>query len=99
MFVRLNVSYRENQPMNGPGSISTQIPALIAEPAYQSAHSRQYFSRVGLTGHYEGSNHHGDPVVLECVKQLQAGETVDLTEDIQPNYDYFTSGPGYSALE
>ena len=25
--------------------------------------------------------------------------SVDLTPDIKPNYDYFTSGPGYSALE
>lgn len=26
------------------------------------------------------------------------GEVVDLTEAIQPNYDYFTDGPGYDAL-
>jgi hypothetical protein len=30
---------------------------------------------------------------------LEAGEVVDLTPDIQPNYDYFTDGPGYSALD
>ena len=27
------------------------------------------------------------------------GEIVDLTEDIQPNYDYFKTGPGYKALQ
>jgi hypothetical protein len=32
------------------------------------------------------------------VRELGAGEVVDLTADIQPNYDYFKSGPGYSAL-
>ncbi|PJF43712.1 MAG: ferredoxin [Phototrophicales bacterium] len=26
------------------------------------------------------------------------GQVVDLTDDIQPNYDYFSEGPGYSAL-
>ena len=25
------------------------------------------------------------------------GEVVDLTEDIQPNYDFFSSGPGYDS--
>lgn len=57
----------------------------------------EYVSKVGLTGHYEGTNHHGDSVVLETTRQLEAGETVDLTEDIQANYDFFESGPGYDA--
>jgi hypothetical protein len=35
--------------------------------------------------------------VLDCVRQLEAGEVVDLTEDTPPNYEYFKSGPGYSA--
>lgn len=26
------------------------------------------------------------------------GEVFDLTEDIQPNYDFFAEGPGYDAL-
>jgi hypothetical protein len=29
---------------------------------------------------------------------LKAGEVVDLTEDIKPNYDFFKTGPGYNAL-
>ncbi|NDJ52617.1 MAG: 4Fe-4S dicluster domain-containing protein [Chloroflexi bacterium] len=28
----------------------------------------------------------------------EEGETVDLTPDIQPNYDFFEKGPGYDAL-
>jgi ferredoxin len=68
-------------------------------PSTFSAKGGEYISMVGLTGHYEGSNHHGEAVTLDCVRQLKAGETVDLTKDIQPNYDYFKSGPGYSALE
>jgi hypothetical protein len=46
---------------------------------------------------YDGSNHHGEPVHIETTRVLPAGETLDLTKDIQPNYDYFKSGPGYSA--
>ena len=26
------------------------------------------------------------------------GEVLDLTTDIQPNYDFFSKGPGYDAL-
>jgi ferredoxin len=68
-------------------------------PSTFSAKGGEYISLVGLTGHFEGTNHHGDAVVLDSVRSLKAGETVDLTPDIKPNYDYFKSGPGYSALE
>jgi hypothetical protein len=27
-----------------------------------------------------------------------AGEVLDLTDDIQPNYEFFAAGPGYDAL-
>lgn len=57
----------------------------------------EYISRLGLTGHYEGTNHHKQAVVLDCVKKLEKGEIVDLTPDIQPNYDYFKKGPGYDS--
>ena len=68
-------------------------------PSAYKAKGGEYIARLGLTGHYEGTNHHSEKVVLDCVKQLAAGETVDLTPDIQPNYDYFKKGPGYKALE
>lgn len=68
-------------------------------PASYTAKGGEYVSQVGQTGHYEGTNHHGETVVLDCVRQLQAGETVDLTPDIQPNYDYYKNGAGYKALE
>jgi NAD-dependent dihydropyrimidine dehydrogenase PreA subunit len=29
----------------------------------------------------------------------EAGKVVDLTQDIQPNYDFYIAGPGYEALE
>ena len=30
--------------------------------------------------------------------KAEGGEVVDLTQDIQPNYDFYESGPGYDAL-
>ena len=41
----------------------------------------------------------GHEVKLLNAKQLDGGETMDFTEDILPNYDFFTEGPGYDALE
>ena len=43
-------------------------------PAAYTAKGGEYVSKVGLTGHYEGTNHHGKAVVLETTKQLAAGE-------------------------
>ncbi len=68
-------------------------------PSAYTAKGGEYIALKGLTGHYEGQNHHGKPVVMDCVRQLQAGDVVDLTADIQPNYDFFKKGPGYSAKE
>lgn len=51
----------------------------------------------GYGEHYEGENKSGDAVVLDGTKKLGAGEVVDLTKDIQPNYDYFQKGMGYAA--
>jgi len=64
-------------------------------PEAYTAAGGEYISRKDLSGHYEATNHHDEQVVLECVKQLEAGEVVDLTEDIQANYAFFEDGPGY----
>jgi len=54
---------------------------------------------AGFTEAWDGKDEHGEPVHLEATRKVAAGETLDLTEDIQPNYDYFKKGPGYSALD
>lgn len=41
----------------------------------------------------------GNPVKVLNAKQLEGGEVLDLTEDIVPNYDFFSEGPGYDALD
>lgn len=66
-------------------------------PAAYTAKGGEFINKIGLTGHYESSNHHGEAVVLDSVRQLAAGEVVDLTGDIQRNADYFSKGPGYSS--
>ncbi len=68
-------------------------------PAAYSAKGGEYISKLGLSGHYEGTNHSSVPVVLNSVKQLSAGEVVNLRDDIQSNYDFFKSGPGYGAKD
>ena len=68
-------------------------------PSSYTAKGGEFIARVGLSTHYEGTNHHGVKVVLDCTKQLSKGEDVDLTEDIQPNYDYFKTGIGYGGWD
>jgi ferredoxin len=41
----------------------------------------------------------GNEVKVKNAKELQGGETLDLTEDILPNYDFYAAGPGYRALD
>jgi ferredoxin len=53
----------------------------------------------GFDTTYDGENQYGEPVHLEHTRQLEEGEVVDLTADIQPNYDYFSEGSGYDALD
>ena len=68
-------------------------------PAAYTAKGGEFVSRVDLKGHWEGTNHHGQQVVLETAKKLEAGEVLDLTKDTPPNYDYFKKGPGYNARD
>lgn len=68
-------------------------------PAAYTARGGEFLNQVGLTGHYEGTNHNGQPVVLDSVRQLTAGGTVDLTPDTAVNAAYFNGGPGYSAKD
>ena len=68
-------------------------------PSAYTAKGGEFVSLVDLTGHYQGVDHHGKQVVLNSVRALTAGEVVDLTKDIQANYDFYTKGPGYKANE
>ena len=55
---------------------------------------------VGTSGFdtvFNGSNHEGEEVHLEATRVLAAGQVLNLTDDNEPNAEYFKSGPGYSA--
>jgi ferredoxin len=64
-------------------------------PAAYEAAGGEYINRSDLTGPYEGEDAEGNPVILDTVRELEAGEVIDLTDDIQLNYDFFEDGPGY----
>ncbi len=68
-------------------------------PSRFTAKGGEFISKIGLTDHYEGTNHHGVTVILDCVKKLEKGEEVDLTDDIQVNYEFFKNGRGYAAWD
>ncbi len=49
------------------------VSAIFPEddvPAAYTAKGGEYINKVGLTGHYEGTNHQGNKVIIDTVKQL-----------------------------
>ncbi len=70
-------------------------------PSAYQAHGGEYISMPagtpGFTEIFDGTNHDGEPVHLDSARMLKAGEVVDLTRDIKPNYDFFKTGPGYNS--
>ncbi|MEM7801239.1 MAG: ferredoxin family protein [Chloroflexota bacterium] len=41
----------------------------------------------------------GQTVHVLNAKKIEPGVVLDLTEDIEPNYNFFEEGPGYDALD
>ena len=71
-----------------------EVPA-----AYKAKGGERISQPVGTAGFaevYDGKDHDSQPVHLEGTRTLKAGELVDLTLDIEPNAEYYKSGPGYS---
>ena len=52
----------------------------------------------GFAESFDGHDYDGNPIHIDYTRKLTPNEQVDLTQDIQPNYDYFQEGPGYNAL-
>jgi ferredoxin len=81
--------------------------AIFPEDEVSSAYKAKGGEKVSMpagtanfTEDYDGTNHHGEPVhYKQQTRTLKAGEVVDLTQDIQPNYDYYKTGPGYSSAD
>ena len=64
------------------------FPADEVPSAYK-AKGGEFINQIGLTGHYEGTNHHGDSIVLETTRALTAGEIVDLRSSIKDNENFY----------
>ncbi len=58
-------------------------------PAAFQAKGSEYINQVGLTGHYEAVNHHGEQIVLDTTRQLLPGEVVDLRESVQLSKEFY----------
>lgn len=54
---------------------------------------------AGFTEAFQSHDKNNNPIPLTTTRKAAAGETLDLTKDIQPNYDFFQKGPGYDALK
>jgi len=52
----------------------------------------------GFDEPFDGHDYEGRDVHIKFSRKLAPGETIDLTKDIQANYDYFAEGPGYDVL-
>ncbi len=52
----------------------------------------------GFNEPYEGHDYDGNRVSIAFTRRLKSNQEIDLTKDIQPNYDYFTDGPGYDVM-
>ncbi len=58
-------------------------------PAAFQAQGGELVNYYGLDGHYEGADHHGNPVVLNTTRALAPGEVIDLTATIEINAQFF----------
>jgi len=52
----------------------------------------------GFDQPFGGHDYEGNNVHMDHTRTLEPDQDIDLTKDIQPNYDYFEDGPGYDAL-
>lgn len=58
-------------------------------PKAYTAKGGEFLNQVGLTGHYEATNHDGAKVVLNTTRVLSVGEVIDLTPGIKENARFF----------
>ena len=82
---------------NGAIFASDKLPS-----AYKAKKTVRFSSPTGIPGFtevYDGVNCEGEPIHLEATRTLQVGETVDLTTAKAINRAFFTTGPGYNAIE
>ena len=74
-----------------------EVPAAHTAKAGQKLSSPTDGAFAGKGGHYSGHNNKSEAVELEGVVELAGGETVNLSGDVQKNYEFYKGGPGYGA--
>ena len=73
-------------------------PEFEVPEAFEPFEAVRQSMPVGTEGFDEpfvAENAAGTEVTIPATRELNPGETVDLTEDIEPNFDFFIEGPGY----
>jgi ferredoxin len=74
------------------------FPDYEVPAAYTAEGGERQSKPLGTAGFDEpfvAVNAAGTEVTIPATRELEAGEVIDLTEDIQPNFDFFTQGAGY----
>ena len=49
----------------------------------------EYVNQAGLDGHYEAVNHHGEQIMLDTTRMLNAGDVIDLRESVLAGREFF----------
>ncbi len=75
-----------------------EVPSAYA-PKKEGERQSMPVGTPGFTEPAEAENKSGGTEQIPATRLLPMGETVDLRQDIKPNYEYFKTGTGYKALE
>lgn len=89
------------------GACVPECPYLAIFPedevpeAYKARGGERVSMPVGTPGFvevFDGKSYDGEPVHIKSTRTLQAGEVINLRNDIPINGEYYSKGPGYNAL-
>jgi ferredoxin len=58
-------------------------------PSAYAAKGGELINQLGMNGHYESINHRKENIVLETTRALHPGETLDLRDSVQANYNFY----------
>ena len=89
------------------GACVRECPVLAIYPedevpaAFKAKGGERISMPAGTPGYdepYDLLDFNSKAIHLTNTRELKSGELVDLTPDIKLNYDFFTDGPGYEAM-
>lgn len=74
------------------------FPDYEVPAAYEAQGGERQSMPVGTPGFdepFKAVNAAGVEVNISATRELEAGQIIDLTKDMQPNFDFFSEGEGY----